>query len=136
MLPLFFPTFRSHTSAIHPSWPHNSEVELDRWSIRQLRKVIIGHIIQLSSSYCFSLKYVSDIVIHYCLNHLSWRSWMYHIIKRGRAACKKDWYWVFFQCLVEFTSEDMWSRLLFVGRLLIMDSISLLVIHLFRLFVS
>ena len=46
---------------------------------------------------------------------------------------KKVRYYSFFECLVEFTSEAIWSPgLLFDGRFLITDSISLLVINLFR----
>lgn len=53
---------------------HNSEVELDIMINQRIGKSHNGHIIQPSSSYCFSLKYVPNSVIHYCLNQPPWRS--------------------------------------------------------------
>ena len=49
---------------------------------------------------------------------------------------EKDWYKFFFVCLVEFTCEAMWSWILFVESFKITDSISHLVISLFKLSIS
>lgn len=47
---------------------------------------------------------------------------------------EKEWCLFIFKCLVEFYSEATWSWAFFVGRLLITNSVSLLVTNLFKLF--
>ena len=48
----------------------------------------------------------------------------------------ENWHNLFFKCLVEFTSETIWAHAFSFGRLLIIDSISLVDIGLFRLSIS
>ena len=49
---------------------------------------------------------------------------------------EEDWHLFFFKCLVEFTSDTMWTCVFLVGRLLITNSISVLVIGLLSFSVS
>ena len=48
----------------------------------------------------------------------------------------ENWHIFFFKCLVEFTSEPIWAQCFIFGKLLIIDSISLINIGLFKLSVS